>query len=177
MSCDYVPWAPSVPLVHKRTLSGLGRSLSLSLESSPLQRERERWKTLSLRRRRAVESEKEETRTKYILCIFGGRRLGARRFLPFFHARTHRPVVVIENYTVSCPNLALTHRSGRALAHAHTRTRARRPARRTSERTKPKSKRAEPSRQFSVLRSVCGCKKGENVTGKKPVNKLLLIEW
>jgi len=123
MSFDYVPWAPSVPLVHKRTLSGLGRSLFLSLESSPLQRERERLNTLSLRRRRAVESEKEETRTKYILCIFGGRRLGARRFLPFFHARTHRPVVVIENYTVSCPNLALTHRSGRALAHAHTHTR------------------------------------------------------
>lgn len=41
----------------------------------------------SLRQRRAVESEKEGARTKYILCIFGGRRLGARRFLPFFRAR------------------------------------------------------------------------------------------
>jgi len=98
-------------------------SYSLFLLRALLSQERERLNTLSLRRRRAVESEKEETRTKYILCIFGGRRLGARRFLPFFHARTHRPVVVIENYTVSCPNLALTHRSGRALAHAHTHTR------------------------------------------------------
>lgn len=73
---------------------------------------------LSLRRRRAECNSKVkwERRERNTFCVFSAVGGWGRAFLPFFRARTHRAVVVIENYTAagseggpkSCPDLTLT---------------------------------------------------------------------